>query len=108
IARRIKDTASRLTTTKLDTSGTLPYMAPEQEMGRSDLRSDIFSLAATIYEMLTGRMPFNGPNFYIQKQERTFKPVSEGAPEAPPEMAAAVERGLSFEAGDRFQTVEDF
>ncbi|MBI5244237.1 MAG: protein kinase [Elusimicrobia bacterium] len=52
IARVVKDTTSRLT--RADTSGTLAYMAPEQELGKSTLRSDIFSLGVTAYEMLSG------------------------------------------------------
>jgi len=60
-----------------DRSGTVAYMAPEQEKGQSDRRSDIFSFGATMYEMLTGELPFPGPNFSAQKQRRGFPPARE-------------------------------
>lgn len=108
VARQIKDTAERLSKTKLDTSGTLAYMAPEQELGRSDLRSDIFALGATVYELLGGEQPFTGPNFYIQKEKMNFTPLVELEPSVPPELARAVDRCLSFKPEDRFQSVEEF
>ncbi|MEI7641385.1 MAG: protein kinase, partial [bacterium] len=58
IARTIKDTMSRSTGA---TSGTLAYMAPEQEMGKGDERVDIYAIGVTMYEMLTGDLPFKGP-----------------------------------------------
>jgi predicted Ser/Thr protein kinase len=108
ISRRIKDTASRLSATKLDSSGTLPYMAPEQERGKGDQRADIFALGVTAYELLSGEMAFLGPNFYLQKEKKDFKPLAEISPDVPAELALAVERCMSFNAEDRFPTVEEF
>jgi hypothetical protein len=106
IARRIKDTVSRLT--HKEVSGTLPYMAPEQEQGLSDARSDIFSLGVTVYELLAGRLPFAGPDFYAQKERGEFQPLAQAEPELPPEFAAAVDRSLRFEAKARYEDVAAF
>ena len=106
IARQMKDTVSRVT--RADSSGTMAYMAPEQELGRYDARSDVFALGATAYELLTGELPFPGPNFLVQKRESAFRPLKEAAPGTPREMAEAVERCIQADPGARFQTAEEF
>jgi len=106
IARVLKDTASR--NTKLDTSGTMPYMAPEQELGKGDFRCDIFSLGVTAYELLTGELPYRGPNFYLQKEKKDRKALCDACGEAPAELVAAIDRCLEFDPKDRFQTIAEF
>jgi len=105
IAREAKDTFSRVT--GKDTSGTLAYMAPEQELGSYDERSDIFSLGVCFYEMLTGELPFKGPNFYLQKEKSAYIKIREINPEIPEEIEKIIEKCLEPEKEKRFRTVDE-
>jgi serine/threonine-protein kinase len=69
----------RLTFGKLsNTMGTPDYISPEQVKGkRGDSRSDLFALGVILYEMLTGRVPFDGPNpFAVMNNRLLNDPVS--------------------------------
>jgi WD40 repeat protein len=104
IARMAKDTILRLTGAS---TGTLAYMAPEQELGTFDARSDIYSMGVLIYEMLTGELPFRGPNFYLQKEKMIFKPATELVPELPHEMNAIINRCLEADREKRYASVDE-
>lgn len=105
IAHQAKKTVGRLT--KADAWGTPPYMSPEQELGNVSRESDIYSLAVLLYEMLTGRLPFEGPNFLAQKREMAYTPPSQAQPGLPPGLDAIVRRGLEAEAPRRFHSAAD-
>ena len=83
-------------------------MAPEQELGKFGPRSDLFSLGAMAYDMLSGEMPFVGPNFYLQKEKMSFLPLSETAPATPDDIVKAVDRCLQFDPQNRFAGIEEF
>jgi tRNA A-37 threonylcarbamoyl transferase component Bud32 len=106
IAGQAREAVSRVS--RVETSGTFAYMAPEQHLGKWDERSDIYSLGATLYEALTGDIPFQGPDFLAQKERAAYKPLAEVLPGCDPRLDALVARCLKPDPKDRFQTVEEF
>ena len=91
--------------------GTAGYMAPEQVQGRrADARSDIFSLGAVLYEMLSGRRAFQGQSAVetmaaILKEEPPE--LATIRPDIPPPLDRVVRRCLEKRAEDRFQSARD-
>jgi PAS domain S-box-containing protein len=91
-------------------AGTLAYMAPEQtgRMNRSiDSRSDLYALGATLYEMLTGSLPFNAaePMEWIHCHiARQPVPPADRAPGVPSAISTIVMKLLAKAAEDRYQT----
>ena len=91
-------------------AGTLPYMAPEQtgRMNRSiDSRSDLYALGVTLYEMLTGSLPFTAsdPMGWVHCHiARLPIPPSERVPNIPGPVSAIVMKLLAKTAEERYQT----
>ncbi|HEY0376036.1 MAG TPA: protein kinase [Pyrinomonadaceae bacterium] len=91
--------------------GTVSYMSPEQASGlHLDARSDIFSLGVLLYEMLTGRLPFEGATaseIVISIIQKSPRPMARFAPDVPLEMERIVNKALSKKTEERYQTVKD-
>jgi serine/threonine-protein kinase len=95
-----------------DVVGTLSYAPPEQLRGHEgDGRSDLYSLATVLYEMLSGRLPFNAASEYelMRAQVETLPPALEGlCRDLDTNVEAALMRALAKAPEDRFATVEEF
>jgi serine/threonine-protein kinase len=94
------------------TLGTPDYMAPEQVKGqRGDERTDIYSLGAILYEMVTGRLPFEGQNAYMVMNARLAgDPVAPRThnPKLRPEVEEIVLHAMARDSGDRYQSAAEF
>jgi eukaryotic-like serine/threonine-protein kinase len=92
--------------------GSLYYMSPEQlKAGTLDVRSDLYSLGATLYECVTGRHPFQGDSFYAIIQghlEQKPPPPRQLSPDIPDGLSQIIERALEKAPERRFQSAEDF
>jgi serine/threonine protein kinase len=93
--------------------GTPAYMAPEQASG-ADLgpATDVYAAGVMLYELLSGRLPFpeEGGGFAIVMRHMNDEPLPllEAAPSVPPHLAYVVDKALSRDPADRFDSAEDF
>ena len=94
------------------TLGTFHYMSPEQVDGGAEIdgRSDIYSLACMLYEMLSGRPPFLGtPNAVVRQQLCARpRPLASLCPGIPPRLDAALLRALDKSPSRRYATAGEF
>ena len=94
--------------------GTLQYMSPEQVQGRLDIdgKSDMFSLGVVLFEMLTGRMPFEGEGMGAALIRRIIENPAPRASSLKPEIPAAfdaiVARALAKNPAARFGDCDEF
>ncbi|MFZ4395150.1 MAG: serine/threonine protein kinase [Kiritimatiellia bacterium] len=108
LASQIQASFSRVSMANFATSGTGPYMAPEQWRGRpQDARTDLYALAVTAYELLTGHLPFEATDQAILRTAvlEEQPPPIEGLP---PAVWSAMRRALHKEPTERGSTCAAF
>lgn len=92
--------------------GTPLYMSPEQARGESDVdrHADIYALGVMLYEMLCGRPPFEGGNYFqlLWKHGNEPPPPLRERIDIAPELEAAVMKALEKNPEDRHQTMAEF
>jgi serine/threonine-protein kinase len=113
IARAVSAAGGDQLTATGVTLGTPAYMSPEQAAGSQDLdgRSDLYSLACVLYEMLGGQPPFTGPtvaSVVHQHMAAEPAPITQLRPVVPAELAGALARALAKTPADRFNPVAQF
>ncbi|MCA9591789.1 MAG: protein kinase [Myxococcales bacterium] len=93
--------------------GTPAYMAPEQALGsadRIDARTDIFSMGAVLHAMVSGKRLHEGRSHqeaFVLAATRPAPSVSRVAPDLPAEVVALVDRALSWDPRNRFQSADE-
>jgi eukaryotic-like serine/threonine-protein kinase len=102
----------RLTFAKLSqVMGTPDYISPEQvKCKRGDGRSDVYALGVILYEMLTGKMPFQGPNPFAIMNDRLLNhpiPPREVDPSISPQLQEIIYRALERDPRNRYANAHD-
>jgi serine/threonine protein kinase len=91
--------------------GTIAYMSPEQAAGREvDARSDIWSLGVVLYEMITARVPFEGPSkshVIVAIIDQEMPAVTQFAPDVPEPLEWLINEALTKDPEERCQTAKE-
>jgi serine/threonine-protein kinase len=92
--------------------GTPEYMAPEALLAspNADVRVDVYSLAVTLYECLTGSVPFDGRygEVLLKLSTTAPAPISDSRADVPAALSQVIMKGLSREAAARYATMREF
>jgi len=106
LASELRESLSRVT--HQTTSGTPAYMAPEQHEGIVKRESDIYAMGVCLYEMLTGALPFRGPDALKLKLAKDYREVSAMLPWLPGGVDDLLSRALEPAPSQRIDDALDF
>ena len=112
IAKPIEDAREGKSDTK-GIIGSVHFMAPEQVKGRKDLdkRADVYALGIMLFQMVTGRVPFDAENTYELMKRQIEEPlpsVTPGRPDLPPALDGVLQRACAKDREHRFSSCQDF
>jgi formylglycine-generating enzyme required for sulfatase activity len=108
LAAEVQASLSRVSQARYSTSGTGPYMAPEQWRGqRQTGATDQYALAVTTYELLAGYLPFETPD-KVALRESVLHDLPERPEGMPDAVWAALSRGLAKEREGRYPSCKEF
>jgi eukaryotic-like serine/threonine-protein kinase len=110
IARAVEQSAGEKLTATGMTVGTAAYMSPEQIRGGAvDHRSDLYAAGCLLYECASGASPFHHANDAVMLRRHLLDPPPDlrtVRPDAPAELAAAIQRALAKQPDDRWPSAE--
>ena len=110
VSKFLGDDAERVRMTRTGALiGTPAYMSPEQARGETtiDLRSDVWAMGVILYELLTGRLPYEGSNYnamMIRIATEAHVPLLDALPTLDPVLSSIAERALARSARERYAT----
>ena len=108
VAARIHTSMTHISMAYHNTSGTGPYMSPEQWRGRAQgAAADQYALAVMTYEMLAGYLPFESSDTAILR-EVVLNETADDIPGVPAAVQRAISRAMSKEPSERFRSCMDF
>jgi len=108
VSKFLGDDAERVCMTRTGALiGTPAYMSPEQARGETaiDLRSDVWAMGVILYELLTGRLPYEAANYnamMIRIATEGHLPLTEALPDIDPVLASIAERAMARTARERY------
>ena len=113
IARAMRRRGAEMTTAAGLVVGSPAYMSPEQASGEPEIdgRTDIYSLASVLFEMLTGNPPFTGlsaQSIIAQRMTGAPPPLRSNRPEVPAALETAVAKALQRAPAERYRTAGEF